>query len=136
MRIGPDDFDWAAGELLQLWSFAHKCGVHPYRLAPMLYVMCMDVIRETPYHVKRDIDGLLDSYRQGWRNGNTQPKGCRGVPAASPRGTTSQGKGGADSRGEGGAPVGIPARRPCELPSLPLFSESASAASDTEEGGV
>jgi hypothetical protein len=133
LGIGDDDLDWAVGELLQLWAAAFRYGTTAYRLSTALCLECEAVIKRQDAATQREIGASFEQLRKRYGYVQSSPSG--GVSPSSSRGTSPASEGGRDSGREGGSSLGIPAGRPCELSALPLFSESASAASDSEEGG-
>lgn len=132
MRFGPDELDWAVVELLELWAVADRIQAHPQLIAPERFLECFEIISREPRPVRRAIEGFLQKQRKIIRRGYLRPSPSCRISFLAPGGASPP----CEGRGEDRASMGVPEGRPCELPSLPLFSEPASAASDTEEGGV
>lgn len=136
MRLGPDELDWAVAEMLDLWAVADMNQTHPQLIAPEHFLECFEIISREPRPVRREIEALLQRQRKIIRRGHLRPSPSRRISFLAPGGTSPPCEGGPDSGGEDRTSMGVPEGRPCELPPQPLFSFSASAASDTEEGGV
>ena len=47
-----DDFDWAYGELLELFERANRCGIYPHELDPKLFHDAWGLLCEQPFEVR------------------------------------------------------------------------------------
>lgn len=52
MRFESDDLDWAMGELLKLFSNAHRCIQFPHDIDPLLFYEAMAVVNAQPFEVR------------------------------------------------------------------------------------
>lgn len=52
MNFERDDFDWAYGELLELFERANREGVYPHELRPELFHSAWRVLNAQPFEVR------------------------------------------------------------------------------------
>lgn len=56
-----DDFDWALGELLELFERANRCGIYPHELAPKVFHDGWALLNEQKFSVRQHWHAVLTS---------------------------------------------------------------------------
>jgi len=59
MGFEPDDFDWAMGELLQLFDRASRLGILPHELDPAVFHPAWSVLNAQPFEVRQTAHRML-----------------------------------------------------------------------------
>jgi hypothetical protein len=56
-----DDFDWAFGELLELFERANRCGIYPHELDPKVFHDAWHSLNRQPFPVRERCHAVLMS---------------------------------------------------------------------------
>ena len=68
-----DDFDWAFGELLELFARANRCGIYPHELDRRLFYDAWGLLCAQPFEVRERCREVLMSMITRPLHSHTRP---------------------------------------------------------------